>query len=293
MNWLLDPFQSDYSQRAGLICLLVGVLAPVVGTWVSLRRLAYMGDAMSHSVLGGVALGFAWFGTAAVLPGALVAGVFMALVIHYLSQNRRLPHDSIIAIVGTAMFAFGVIALSKIDSPVSLTHFLFGQLLTVTGTDLIVTTVLTVGCLFFVWFHFDDLLISTFDRDHATQIGVRVRYLDAALLVVLAVCVVVCLSTVGTILTVSLLITPSATARLWADRVGTITVVGIGVGLVEVVAGFIVAYHADLAPGPTITIVTTIVFVVAYVVRLATSERTYVVHTHAHDDHVHEGRFRT
>lgn len=287
MNWLLDPFQSDFSQRAGLICIMVGVLAPVVGTWVSLRRLAYMGDAMSHSVLGGVALGFAWFGTVAVLPGALVAGVVMALVIHYLSQNRRIPYDSIIAIVGTAMFAFGVIALSKIDSPVSLTHFLFGQLLTVTAGDLLITLVLTVACLVFVWWHFEDLLFSTFDRDHAQQIGVKVRFLDAAMLVVLAVCVVVCLSTVGTILTVSLLITPSSTARLYSDNVRTITRLGVAIGLVEVLIGFVLAYHLDLAPGPTITIVTTVAFVVAYVVRLATSERTYVVHSHSHDGHPH------
>ena len=143
MNWLLDPFQSDFSQRAGLICIMVGILAPTVGTWISLRRLAYMGDAMSHSVLGGVALGFGWFGSQAVLPGALVAGIFMAIVIHLLSQNRRVGHDSVIAVVGSGMFAFGVLALSKVDTTVSITHFLFGQLLTVNAADLWTTLVLT------------------------------------------------------------------------------------------------------------------------------------------------------
>ncbi|MEY4633314.1 MAG: hypothetical protein RLZ18_686, partial [Actinomycetota bacterium] len=135
MNWLIDPFQSDFTQRAGLVCILVGVLAPVVGTWVSLRKLAYMGDAMSHSLLGGVALAFAWFGSNAVLPGALVAGVLMALTIHYLSQNRRVALDSVIAIVGSGMFALGVLVLSEVDTTMSLTHFLFGQLLTVSTSD--------------------------------------------------------------------------------------------------------------------------------------------------------------
>jgi len=285
IHWFLDPFQSDFSQRAGLVCLMVGLLAPVVGTWISLRRLAYMGDAMSHSLLGGVAIGFAWFGSAAVLPGALVAGIFMAVTIHLLSQNRRIAHDSIIAVVGSGMFAFGVLALSKVDTSVSLTHFLFGQLLTVNTVDLWITVVLTVASLFFVWFKFDDLKFATFDRDHATQLGIRVQRLDAAMLILLAVCVVVCLSTVGTVLTVSLLITPAATSRLFFNRVAAITFGAFAVGLTEVVLGFIISYHANMAPGPTITLLTTAVFIAAYIAQFATSDRTYVHHTHEHDHH--------
>jgi ABC-type Mn2+/Zn2+ transport system permease subunit len=285
IHWFLDPFQSDFSQRAGLVCLMVGLLAPVVGTWISLRRLAYMGDAMSHSLLGGVAIGFAWFGSAAVLPGALVAGIFMAITIHLLSQNRRIAHDSIIAVVGSGMFAFGVLALSKVDTSVSLTHFLFGQLLTVNTVDLWITVVLTVASLFFAWFKFDDLKFATFDRDHATQLGIRVQRLDAAMLILLAVCVVVCLSTVGTVLTVSLLITPAATSRLFFNRVAAITFGAIAVGLTEVVLGFIISYHANMAPGPTITLLTTAIFIAAYIAQFATSDRTYVHHTHEHDHH--------
>ena len=282
MSWLLDPFQSDFSQRAGLICIMVGILAPTVGTWISLRRLAYMGDAMSHSVLGGVALGFGWFGSQAVLPGALVAGIFMAVVIHLLSQNRRVGHDSVIAVVGSGMFAFGVLALSKVDTSVSITHFLFGQLLTVNTADLWTTLVLTLLALGFVWYRFDDLKFATFDRDHATQIGIRVQRLDMAMLVLLAICVVVCLNTVGIALTVSLLITPTATARLFFNNVSAISRGAIAIGLVEVVGGFIVAYHLDLAPGPTITLGATAVFIVVYIIRFATSDRTYVHHTHEH-----------
>jgi manganese/iron transport system permease protein len=282
MSWLLDPFQSDFSQRAGLICIMVGILAPTVGTWVSLRRLAYMGDAMSHSVLGGVALGFGWFGSQAVLPGALVAGIFMAVVIHFLSQNRRVGYDSVIAVVGSGMFAFGVLALSKVDTTVSITHFLFGQLLTVNAADLWTTLVLTLLALGFVWYRFDDLKFATFDRDHATQIGIRVQRLDMAMLVLLAICVVVCLNTVGIALTVSLLITPTATARLFFNNVSSISKGAIAIGLIEVLGGFVVAYHLDLAPGPTITIGATAVFIVVYVIRFATSDRTYVHHSHEH-----------
>ena len=285
MSWLLDPFQSDFSQRAGLICIMVGVLAPTVGTWISLRRLAYMGDAMSHSVLGGVALGFGWFGSQAVLPGALMAGIFMAVVIHFLSQNRRVGHDSVIAVVGSGMFAFGVLALSKVDTTVSITHFLFGQLLTVNTADLWTTLALTLLALGFVWYRFDDLKFATFDRDHATQLGIRVQRLDMAMLVLLAICVVVCLNTVGIALTVSLLITPTATARLLFNNVSTISKGAIAIGLVEVVGGFIVAYHLDLAPGPTITLGATAMFMVVYITQFATSDRTYVHHTHEHDHH--------
>lgn len=283
IDWLIDPFQSEFSQRAALVSIMVGVLAPVVGTWVTLRRLAYLGDAMAHSVLGGVALGFFWFGSVAVLPGALAAGVVMALVIHWLSQNRKVANDSIIAVVGSGMFALGVLALSKIDTNVSISHYLFGQILTVDTTDMWITCALTIAGVAVIWWRFDDLKFSTFDRDHATQIGIKVQRLDAAMLVLLAVCVVVCLNTVGIALTVSLLITPAATSRLFFDRVAAMTWGAIGIGLAGVLSGFIVAYHADLSPGPTITLVTTATFIICYVARLARSERTYIQHSHAHD----------
>ena len=287
MNWLLDPFQSDFSQRAGLVCVMVGVLAPVVGTWISLRRLAYLGDSMSHSVLGGVALGFAWFGSAAVLPGALAAGVAMALVIHWLSQNRRVAADSVIAVVGSAMFALGILGLSELDSNVSVSHYLFGQLLTVSGADLWITLVLSVAGTAWVWWRFQDLKFSTFDRDHAMQVGIKVQRLDASMLVLLAACVVVCLNTVGIALTVSLLITPSATARLFADKAGAVTLSAVGIGLAYVLCGFVVAYHTDLAPGPVITVLGTCVFIACYATRYRRAERTYVHHTHRHDGHPH------
>lgn len=290
MHWLLDPFQSHFSQRAALVCLMVGILSPVVGTWVSLRRLSYMGDAMAHSVLGGVALGFVVAGANAVLPGALIAAVVMAVLIHLLSQNRRIASDSVIAIVGSGMFALGVLVLARVDSRVSVADFLFGQLLTVSWSDVWITLGLTVVALGFIGDRFADLTLATFDPDHATQVGVGVRRLDAAFLVVLAVTVVVCLSTVGTVLTVALLITPTATARLMLERVKRITLAAVAIGLTEVVIGFVVAYHTDNAPGPVITVLATLVFVVVYVVRLGTSDRTFVTHTHAHDAalHVHD-----
>jgi ABC-type Mn2+/Zn2+ transport system permease subunit len=183
------------------------------------------------------------------------------------------------------MFAFGVIALNSIDSTVSVSHFLFGQLLTVTTTDVYITAVLTALALAFVWWRFPDLTFSTFDRDHATQIGIRVQRLDASMLVLLAVCVVVSLNTVGIALTVSLLITPTATARLFFNNVGSITRAAVVIGLLEVLGGFVIAYHLDLPPGPTITLSATSVFVVLYAIRFARSERTYVHHTHEHHSH--------
>lgn len=292
IDWLLDPFQSPFSQRGALAAVMVGVLSPVVGTWVSLRRLSYMGDAMSHSVLGGVGLGYLWFGSMAVLPGALAAGVVMALAIHWLSQNRRVAHDSVIAVVGSGMFALGVIVISQVGTTASLTHYLFGQVLTVSVGDVWISFCLAVAGVAFVWWRFDDLKFSTFDRDHATQIGIRVQRLDASMLVILAVSVVVSLNTVGIALTVSLLIAPAATSRLFFNRASTITAGAVGIGLTAIVGGFIVSYHADLPPGPTITLVATAVFVAAYLSRIRRAEGTYVRHRHRHHhdhDHSHDG----
>ena len=175
----------------------------------------------------------------------------------------------------------------KLDANVSISHYLFGRLLTVSTADLWITLALSLAGTAWVWRRFEDLKFSTFDRDHAMQVGIRVQRLDASMLVLLAACVVVCLNTVGIALTVSLLITPSATARLFADRAGAVTVSAVGIGLAYVLSGFVVAYHTDLAPGPVITVLGTAVFITCYAARYRRAERTYVHHTHRHDGHVH------
>jgi len=273
IDWLIDPFSSPFTQRAAMMCVFIGILAPVVGTWIVLRKLSYLGDAMSHATVGGVAVAYWAAGTASVLIGALAAGAVMAGALVVLSLNRRLASDAIIGVVEAGMFSAGILIISRLDSGVELSHFLFGQVLATTTGDVWFAAILTVAVVAIIIFLFDDLRMTSFDEMHAQQVGIRVRAVQFVLLLLLAVAVVVCLRTVGTLLSVSLAIVPAATARLVTNSVKTMTFVGAGAGVSSTLGGFIIAYHADASPGATIALTATCIFVVVYVVTLPRRQR--------------------
>ena len=263
---LLDPFASSFTQRAALVCLLVALLAPSIGVWIIHRQLSYMADAMSHSTLVGVALTFAWFGRGAILIGALAAGLTVTLIIAYFTQRSTLPRDAVIAVVASGFFASGIIALSRIDTSVSLNHLLFGQLLTVTSTDLRITLVLVAIVLAYVTINFRDLSFVTLDPLHARQVGIAVARQTSVILTLIAMSVVVCISTAGIVLTVSLLIGPALSARLVTSTIAQQVLAGTGLALFQVFTGFVISYHLDLAPGPTIAVLGTAIFLLTHLV---------------------------
>ena len=267
-HWITEPFASDFTQRAAITCILLGILAPAVGTWIVLRRLAYLGDAMSHASVGGVAIAFAIGGTSSVLIGALGAGIVMALLIALLSANRRLGQDAVIGVIESAMFAVGILVITRIDSGRSLTHFLFGQLLTVQRGDVILNGALTVAGLIVLALLFDDLRMSTFDPNHAAQVGVRVQLVQTTLLILVATSVVVALRTVGSLMAIAMLVTPAATARLITRDVLRMTLVSVMLGVSTALVGFMLSYHLNASPGATISLTASAAFVVVYVVSL-------------------------
>ena len=267
-HWITEPFASDFTQRAAITCILLGILAPAVGTWIVLRRLAYLGDAMSHASVGGVAIAFAIGGTSSVLIGALGAGIVMALLIALLSANRRLGQDAVIGVIESAMFAVGILVITRIDSGKSLTHFLFGQLLTVQRGDVILNVALTVAGLIVLALLFDDLRMSTFDPNHAAQVGVRVQLVQTTLLILVATSVVVALRTVGSLMAIAMLVTPAATARLITRDVLRMTLVSVMLGVSTALVGFMLSYHLNASPGATISLTASAAFVVVYVVSL-------------------------
>jgi manganese/iron transport system permease protein len=266
IHWFTDPFATDFMRRALAVAVCVGVLSPIVGTWIVLRRLAYLGDAMSHATLAGVGIAFA--AGASVLVGALGAGIVMAVLLLVLSANRRLGQDAVIGVIETAMFSVGVIIISRVDTGVELSHFLFGQVLTVTRGDVLASFVLTLAAVGVIALLFGDLRMATFDPVHARQVGVRVGLVHGVLLVLLAITIVVSLRTVGTLMSVAMLVTPAATARLVTHSVSTMAVVGAGVGLVSAVTGLILQYHLDSPPGATIALVAVAIFTLVYAVTL-------------------------
>lgn len=266
MSWLTDPFQSEFMQRAFLAAIIIGVVAPVVGTWIVLRRMANLGDAMSHGTLAGVALAYA--AGVNVLFGAMGAGLLIALLLLGFSSNRRLGQETIITILGTAFFALGVVVITRLDTGVELTHFLFGRLLTITWGDVWLNLALGGLAVGVVLLLFGELRLATFDHVQAEQVGVRVEVVQGVLVLLLAIVVVISLRAVGTIMAVTLLVTPAATARLLSRTLRQMTLLGVAFGVGIGVVGLILSYHLDAAPGATIGLLSALVFGIVFVATL-------------------------
>lgn len=252
-SWLLDPYQAAFMQRALVAAILVGVLAPTVGVWVVLRRLAYLGDAMSHGTLAGVA--GAYLAGISITSGALVAGLAMGWFVTAFEGRGRLGRDSIIGVAETLMFSLGVLLISQTDRiGVDISHYLFGQIVTINRSDLIIAAILTVIALITVAVTFDDLRAITFDATHAAQVGVPVTRLRLVLMALISITVVVSLDTVGLLLSVAMLVTPAAAARLITHRIETMTATAIGLGLGSCILGLTLSYHLGTPSGPTIAL---------------------------------------
>lgn len=266
LSWLVEPYESEFMRNALQASVLVGVLAPVVGVWIVLRRLAYLGDAMSHSLLAGVAL--AYLAGVSITLGALVAGAVMAVLIGVLAAHPRLREDAVIGIVETALFAIGVILVSvRSDTiAVDLGAFLFGQITTVTPGELRLNAALTAGAVVTVIWLFADLKATSFDPVHARLVGVRVSLLGHAVLLLLTIAIVVSLQTVGLLMSVSMLVTPAAAARLVTTRTSTMTAVaiGVGVGVGASIVGLTVSFHLGTPPGATVALAAVAILATAF-----------------------------
>jgi ABC-type Mn2+/Zn2+ transport system permease subunit len=266
VHWLTDPFQSGFMQRALLATVIIGVVAPVVGTWVVLRRMANLGDAMAHGTLAGVGLAYA--AGVNVIFGALGSGVLLAALLLAFSSNRRLGQETVVTVLGTAFFALGVVVISRLDTGVELTHFLFGRVLTVQWSDIWLNLGLGGAAVLAVLLLFGELRLATFDHVQAEQVGVRVELVQGVLVLLLAVVVVISLRAVGTVMSVTMLVTPAATARLLARNLRQMTWLGVLFGVCEGVLGLLLSYHLGAAPGATIGLVAVGVFAVVFAITL-------------------------
>lgn len=271
MHWLTDPFQTEFMQRAFLAAIIIGVVAPVVGTWVVLRRMANLGDAMSHGTLAGV--GIAYAAGFNILIGAIGVGILMAALLLTFSSNRRIGQETIITVLGTAFFAIGVVMITRLDTGVELNHFLFGRLLTVTWGDIWLNLALGGVAVAVVASLFGELRLATFDHIQAEQVGVRVEFVQAIVVLLLSIVVVVSLRAVGTVMSVTLLVTPAATARLLARTLKQMTFIGVAIGVSVGMIGLIISYHLGSAPGATIGLVAAAAFCTVFAITLPRRNR--------------------
>lgn len=252
----------QFFQHALVAALLIGALCGVVGTYVVLRGFAFIGDALAHASFPGVAV--AYIAGTNILGGALVAGLLTALLIGFLARHRRVSHDTAIGVLFAGAFALGVMLISRIRSyRKDLASLLFGNLLGVSRTDLIIIVVIGVIVLALVALFYRELLLSAFDPTYAASLGYPTGLLDLLLLGLLTLTIVVGLQAVGNVLVVAMIVTPSAAARLLTDRVPTMMALGALIGAISGAVGLFASYPLDLAPGATIVMTATLLFFLA------------------------------
>ncbi len=263
IDWWITPFTDNPFLRDALWAALLTVLCTsVIGTWVVLRGLSFLGDALAHGVLPGIAIAFVLGGNTTV--GALLAALAMVAGVQVIRTASPLPDDASIGVLFVGFLALAVVVMSAQTGRGAgdLTRFLFGSINAVDATDLrllVVVAAITVGS---VTVLHRALLVSTFDITQARLIGFRPQLTHFALLVLLALSIVASFETVGSLLVFAFLIAPPATASLLVTRVPLMMVVAVAIGSVSAVIGILISYHHATATGATMALVTVIAFVI-------------------------------
>lgn len=272
IDTLLLPFQFPFMQNAFWIALLVAPPTALLSCFLVLKGWALMGDAVSHATLPGIVL--AWILGLPLIVGAFGTGMTCALLTGYLSHNSRVKQDTVMGVVFSGMFAIGIIMYTSIETNEHLDHILFGNMLGVGPQDLWASGLIALavsGLLIAKW---KDLLLHAFDPAQAQASGLRTGALHYGLLAALSLTIVATLSSVGLILAVALLVTPGAIAFLTVRNFGAMLWVSVLVCTASMLLGTYASFYIDSAPAATVVLILTLIFILAFVRRLAVTRRT-------------------
>lgn len=262
IDTLLMPFQFEFMTYAMVMAVLVAIPAALLSCFLVLKGWALMGDAISHAVLPGVVIAYVVGAPLAV--GAFIAGMFTALATGFLKENSRIKQDAIMGVVFSGMFGLGLVLYVKIQSEVHLDHILFGDILGIGMPDIVETGIIalfTAGAIALKW---RDLLLHAFDPAQARAVGLPVRVLHYGLLVLISLTVVAALKAVGIILAIAMLIAPGAVAFLFTRRFGTMLLTAMAIAVSAAFLGVYLSFFIDSAPAPTIVLLLSASFVVAF-----------------------------
>jgi manganese/iron transport system permease protein len=263
IGWLLAPLAYGFMQRGMLAGVIVGVLCAVIGCFVVLRSMAFIGDAMAHAVLPGVAVSYLLKGD--LFVGALGAALAVALGIGALSRRGAVREDSAIGILFAAALSLGVLLISSMRTyAVDLSHILFGNVLGVSVRDLVLTASTAALVLAAIGLLYKELVVVSFDPVLAATLRLPAERLRTTLLVLLALTIVVSLQTVGIGLVSALLVTPAATAHLLTRRLPRMMAIAAAIGVASSVIGLYASYYLDVASGAAIVLTATAFFLLAF-----------------------------
>ena len=267
IEWLVAPLRHAFMVRALVASVLVGGLCSVVGAFVVLRSMAFLGDAIAHSVLPGIATGMLVAGRGdrrSLFWWALATSVLVALGIGWVSRRGRLREETAIGIVFAGTFALGIALLSRVRGfALDLVHVLFGDVLGVSAADLVLIAAFGAAVLLVILLFYKELLLVSFDPTHAATLRLPVAAYQSLTLVLVAVTVVVSLQVVGLALTLALLVAPTSTALLFVRRVPHAMAVGAAVGAASGILGLYVSYYLGVASGAAIVLVAIAAFLSA------------------------------
>ena len=272
MDFLLEPLQYDFIVRALLAAGIVGVVCSILGVYIVLRGMAFLGDAMAHTILPGVVAAFLLGWPLAV--GALIMGVLTALGIGVLTERTELKEDTAIGVIFAGLFALGVAMLSlRGKYSIDLAHFLFGNLLGVSSGDLLLTAVLGAAVLVLIFLFYKEFLVMSFDPVLAETLRLPTRFLNYLLLILIAVTIVVALQVVGVALMLAILVTPAATASFLTRRLPSMMIVSAIIGVFSGVVGVYASYYLNIPSGPAVVLVATLIFLLGLAVAAVRGRR--------------------
>ncbi|KST63434.1 metal ABC transporter permease [Mastigocoleus testarum] len=262
-QWFVAPLQFEFMIKAIFVSALVGVVCSMLSCYMTLKGWALMGDAVSHAVLPGVVI--AYIVNIPFAIGAFIFGLGSVVSIGFIKSKTRIKEDTVMGLVFTGFFAFGLVLISKTPSNIDLMHILFGNVLGISDQNLIQTIIIGVITIISLTVLRKDLLLFCFDATHARSIGLNTTALYYILLSLLALTIVAAQQTVGIILVIAMLVTPGATAYMLSDSFGTMTIIAVASGVFSSLMGTYISYHLDASTGGCIVVLQTLLFVAAMI----------------------------
>lgn len=263
LQFIIEPLQYPFMMKAVVVSIVVGATCAILSCFMILKGWSLLGDAISHAVLPGVVLAYIIgipFGI-----GAFIFAILSVVLIGLVKVNTKIKEDAIMGIVFTTMFAFGLILISQVRSTVDLTHVLFGYVLGISDSEALYTVgILSLVALVTLAFR-RVFLVFSFDPTHAQSVGMPVKFIQYALLVLLAITITSSLQTVGIILVIAMLITPGSTAFLLTKKFGPMLSIAVTVSVVSSIIGAYSSYYFDISTGGAIVFTQGILFLLAFI----------------------------
>lgn len=267
-SYLTEPLGYAFMVRGLTAALIVGTVCAVIGTYIVLRGMALFGHALAHAILPGVAVGYLLAGNnqLSLTLGALVAGVLTALGIGAISKGGAVREDTAIGVIFVSMFALGIALISTVRSyTVDLTHFLFGDVLGVSNSDLWLTGVFGALVIVTILAFYKEFMVLSFDPLLARTLRLPASFLNYLLLLLIAITIVLSLQTVGIALMAAMLVIPAATAQLLTRRLPMMMAMAATIGAVSAAVGLYLSFYINIASGPAIVLTCTFFFLIAFV----------------------------